>query len=243
MMGELLSLRSIVVRYGPVTAVRKLNLTVGHGEVVVLLGANGAGKTSTLSAITGLAAVADGKILFDGADITNRAPERLVRAGIALAPEGRRIFRQLTVRENLRIGAAIIPPNQFRSRLEEMVALFPALAPKLDQYGGELSGGQQQMLAIARALMSRPRLLLLDEPSLGLAPIIVAEVFDLIGRLAATNISILIVEQNVQKALALASRGYVLANGRLILEGDAASLAGGDIEAAYLGISRPRAET
>ncbi|MEW6633510.1 MAG: ATP-binding cassette domain-containing protein, partial [Pseudomonadota bacterium] len=159
-----MSLRSIVVRYGPVTAVRKLNLTVGHGEVVVLLGANGAGKTSTLSAITGLAAVADGKILFDGADITNRAPERLVRAGIALAPEGRRIFRQLTVRENLRIGAAIIPPNQFRSRLEEMVALFPALAPKLDQYGGELSGGQQQMLAIARALMSRPRLLLLDEP-------------------------------------------------------------------------------
>ncbi len=235
-MRDILTLKSLGVRYGAVTAVRNVDLTVRQGEIVVLLGANGAGKTSLLHAVMGVARAAEGTVTFDGADITNMAPEMVVRSGLALAPEGRRIFTRLTVAENLRIGAATVDDKTFRKRLEKATGLFPILVERLNQPGGELSGGQQQMLAIARALMSEPRLLLLDEPSLGLAPLVVAEVFALIGRLAALDISILLVEQNVEKALALAHRAYVLGNGRVLLSGSAAELLNGDIEAAYFGM-------
>ena len=233
----LLELREITVRYGQTVAVRDLSLEVQAGEIVTLLGANGAGKSSTLNAIVGLAPVVAGRIVVDGADITSRPPEAVIRHGIALVPEGRHVFANLTAAENLRLGGATAARADFDDRLAEVLELFPVVKERLDSKAGLFSGGEQQQLAIARALMAGPRLLLLDEPSLGLAPIMVARVFDLIERLRERGVTCLLVEQNVERALDVADRAYVLSTGTLDVSGDADSLGSRRIEEAYLGIA------
>jgi branched-chain amino acid transport system ATP-binding protein len=234
----MLEVRGLQVRYGAVEAVRGLDLTVGKGQIVALLGANGAGKTSTLSAIAGLVPAAGGTISFEGAAITGLPAETLARRGIGLVPEGRRIFASLSVAENLILGGAVhAAPPERRARLERMEDRFPILAERRHQKAGLLSGGEQQMLAIARALMAGPRLLLMDEPSLGLAPQMVERVFDLIVALRDEGLTILLVEQNVPMSLDIADRGVVLANGRAVLSGTAADLAASDkIRSAYMAV-------
>jgi branched-chain amino acid transport system ATP-binding protein len=234
----LLDISGLSVSYGTVRAVRDLNLRVERGEIAVLLGANGAGKTSTLQAIAGLLKPTAGNIVFDGQPIGGLAPETVVRRGVTLTPEGRQIFSSLTVMENLRLGAATCrDKSEIERRLRRVFELFPILEQRRDQLGGTLSGGEQQQLAMARSLMSGPRLLLLDEPSLGLAPQIVDRIFDLIVELRRQGITILLVEQNVDLSLAIADRGYVLSTGELMLEGPAARLrASSDVERTYLGI-------
>ena len=236
-MSPLLEVTGLTVRYGPILAVRDVGLTVEEGELVALLGANGAGKTSTLAAICGLHRARSGSIRFRGEEISRLSPERIVRGGVALAPEGRRLFAGLSVAENLRIGGAIgRADGSYRDRLLE---LFPVLGARLDQSAGSLSGGEQQQLAIARALMSRPRLLLLDEPTLGLAPMLVRAVFDLIARLREQEgVSVLLVEQNVHQALNACDRAYVMRAGRIEAEGTPEELRGSPrIEQAYLGVA------
>ena len=235
--GELLAVQGLRVRYGAIEAVRGVDLDVRPGEIVALLGANGAGKSSILNAVMGLVRPATGRAVFRGEDVTGRAPESIVRRGMTLCPEGRHVFGNLTVDENLAIGSAARRDrdavNETRSR---MLELFPAIAGRLRQPAGTLSGGEQQMLSLARAMMSDPTLLLLDEPSLGLAPRIVDTILDLVERLRARGATILLVEQNVELALEIADRGYVLAAGRVVLEGGAQSLLGSrDVERAYLG--------
>lgn len=234
----MLAVRNLQVRYGAVEAVRGLDLTVPAGALVALLGANGAGKTSTLAAIAGLVPVAGGTITFDGQPVTGLSAELLARRGVGLVPEGRRVFAGLTVAENLTLGGAVhAAPAERRRRLADMEARFPVLAERRHQKAGLLSGGEQQMLAIARALMARPRLLLMDEPSLGLAPQMVERVFDLIAALRAEGITILLVEQNVPMSLDVADSGVVLANGRAVLDGTAAELAASDrVRNAYLAV-------
>jgi branched-chain amino acid transport system ATP-binding protein len=224
-MSALLSLRGVVARYGESTAVDGIDLEVHPGEVVSLLGPNGAGKTTTMGVITGLLACAGGSISFDGADLLRLPPHQRVAAGIALCPEGRLVFPNLTVEENLLLGSFHRGARAARARtLSEMFALFPILQQRRRQPAGLMSGGEQQMLAIARALMARPRLLLLDEPSLGLAPRIVLQLFETIRRIAASRIAILLVEQNARAALGVASRGYVISAGRIVLHDTAAAL-------------------
>ena len=235
----LLQLDGLTVRYGPLVAVRQVSLEVAQGEVVALLGANGAGKTSTLKSIVGLVPVASGRVLLDGVDITRRPTERIVRSGLTLVPEGRQVFAHLTCAENLRLGAARLGGPEAHARRAAVLELFPRIGEKLDVKAGLLSGGEQQMLATARALMSEPRVLLLDEPSLGLAPIVVAAVFELIASLAARGVTIVLVEQNVERALAIATRAYVLNAGRVEMSGTRDELAASEIEDAYLGIRRP----
>jgi branched-chain amino acid transport system ATP-binding protein len=232
----LLAVASLVVRYGEIIAVRGIDLAVAAGEIVVLLGPNGAGKSSTLNAVMGLATVT-GAITFAGEAIGGLATEDRVRRGIALVPEGRRILPGLTVAENLRLGgAAHRQRHAVGALLEEQLDRFPILRERYRQRAGLLSGGEQQMLAIARALMSAPQLLILDEPSLGLAPLIVERMFDLIVALRAAGLTILLVEQNASQALAIAHRGYVLQTGRIVAEGPAEDLAASDlIRDAYLG--------
>jgi branched-chain amino acid transport system ATP-binding protein len=233
----LLSLSGLDVRYGAIQAVRSLDLEVAKGEIVALLGANGAGKSTTLKAIVGLVK-ARGEITVAGSSIAGRDTEEIVRSGLTMVPEGRRVFPTLTVAENLTLGAATRrdPAGADRSR-SEVETLFPVLAERADQPAGTLSGGQQQQLAIARALMSEPKLLLLDEPSLGLAPQIVDDIFDLILRLKARGLTILLVEQDAIAALDIADRAYVMANGRIIMSGPAAELrASEQVARAYLGI-------
>jgi branched-chain amino acid transport system ATP-binding protein len=234
--GPLLELTGVSARYGSLVAVRDVDLTVDEGEVVTLLGANGAGKSTTLGAIVGLVSLGGGRIAFDGAEIASSATEAIVRRGITLVPEGRRVFADLTVEENLRLGAAT-HPEAYDETLEEILGLFPIVSSKLGTLAGLLSGGEQQQVAIARALMSRPRMLLLDEPSLGLAPVIVAKVFELIVGLRERGITILLVEQNVERAMEIADRAYVLETGRIALSGAALSVE--EIEDTYLGLSRP----
>lgn len=236
----LLQLDRLCVRYGAVEAVRELSLEVRSGEIVALLGANGAGKSSTLSAIVGLVRPAAGRIRLGEQDITAAATESIVRRGVVMVPEGRRLFRNMTVYENLRLGAATVGWSRFEQLLPEVFALFPVARQRLHARAGLLSGGEQQQVAIARALLSAPRLLLLDEPSLGLAPIMAAKVFEIIASLQARGVTILLVEQNVEKALAIADRAYVLATGRLQTAGDTASLSSAAIEEAYLGFSAGR---
>jgi branched-chain amino acid transport system ATP-binding protein len=234
----MLSVAGLDVRYGAIQAVRNLDLEVAQGEIVALLGANGAGKSTTLKAIVGLAS-AKGQIRFAGESIAGRHTEEIVRRGLTLVPEGRRVFPTLTVAENLTLGAATrTDPGAVARSRAEVEALFPVLAERAGQVAGTLSGGQQQQLAIARALMSEPRLLLLDEPSLGLAPQIVDDIFDLILRLKARGLTILLVEQDAIAALDVADRAYVMANGRIIMAGSAAELrASEQVAHAYLGIS------
>ena len=232
----LLSVENLSVTYGAVQAVRDLDLVIGAGEIVTLLGANGAGKSSTLKAIVGLAPRSRGRIRFGARDISALPTEAIVRAGIALVPEGRRLFQNMTVRENLRLGASALRADQFETDVRQYCDLFPVIGKRSHEQAGLLSGGEQQQVAIARALLSRPRLLLMDEPSLGLAPIVVARVFEIIEELRQRGVTILLVEQNVDRALKIADRGYVLASGSLDLAGRASELADSDLEKAYLGI-------
>ncbi len=233
----MLTLEDVRVYYGAIQAVKGISLAVRERELVALIGSNGAGKTTTLRTISGIFRPRSGKIVYEGRDLTKLAPHQIVAAGVSQAPEGRQIFGSLTVRENLMLGAvrravrAAVPGD-----LERVFDLFPVLKERLGQAGGTLSGGEQQMLAIARALMARPRLLLLDEPSLGLAPLMVRRIFDVIARLKTEGVTILLVEQNARKALAVADRAYVLETGLIAVSGPAPELAANpEVERAYLG--------
>ena len=233
----LLDVTGLHVRYGAVDAVRGIDLKVEEGELVALLGANGVGKSSTLNAIIGLVPVADGAVRFRDEDVSRVPTELLVRRGLTLTPEGRRIFAGLTVEENLSLGAyGRRDAGAVSSSYERMYGLFPVLTERRQQLAGTLSGGEQQMLAIARSLMCEPQLLLLDEPSLGLAPQIVETIFDLIGALRADGITILLVEQNVAMSLDLVDRGYVMTGGTITASGSAEELKSSNlVEQAYLG--------
>jgi len=241
----LLALEGLAVRYGEIEAVHGLSLTVEAGEVVTLLGANGAGKSTTLRTISGLLKPVGGDVLFDGRSIAGQGPEAIVRLGIAHVPEGRRVFAGLSVRENIMLGASNrgrLEKARLRREADEMFELFPDLRPFADALGWTLSGGQQQMVAVARGLMAQPRLLLLDEPSLGLAPVIVQKVFGIIGEIRRRGTTVLLVEQNARMALSVADRGYVLETGRLALPGKPEELWSNDeVRAAYLGgrIAKP----
>ena len=234
----MLAAKDLVVSYGAVEALHGISFEVKQGEIVTLVGANGAGKSPTLRAGSGLEAPRSGTVSFDGADVTGMAAHRLVRRGLCHVPEGRHIFTAMTVRENLELGAYTVRSHaKIAAGIERVLALFPRLGERIDQPGGTLSGGEQQMLAIARALMASPRVLLLDEPSLGLAPLLVRDIFREIGRInREEGTTILVVEQNANIALATAHRGYVLETGRIVLEDDAkALLANPRVKAAYLG--------
>jgi branched-chain amino acid transport system ATP-binding protein len=236
--APLLAVDGLEVRYGPVVALRGVSIDVREGEVVALLGANGAGKSTLLNAVAGLVPATAGRIEIDGRAAGGDSPESIVRRGVALSPEGRRVFPGLSVEDNLRLGAAIVAERERREALRARVLdLFPVLAARLSQAAGTLSGGEQQMLAIGRALMSDPKLLLLDEPSLGLAPIIVGQLFDLIAGLRERGVTILLVEQNVRRSLEIADRAYVLAHGGVQTHGDSAELLRRDgLESAFLGL-------
>jgi branched-chain amino acid transport system ATP-binding protein len=237
-MPDLLAIEGLVVRYGPITAVRDVSLRVQQGEIVALLGANGAGKSSLLNAVAGLVPVAGGRVLFRDEPIGRLPPERIVARGLGLTPEGRRVFPRLSVDVNLRLGAAIQRDrDQLRATKDRVLELFPVLSKRLAQDAGTLSGGEQQMLAIGRSLMANPSLLMLDEPSLGLAPLVVDRIFELMGRLREEGTTLLLVEQNVDRALRIADRAYVLQSGVVEAEGPADELRrSADIERAYLGI-------
>ncbi len=231
----LLELQDVQVKYGSVTALKGISLEVNEGEIVTLLGANGAGKTTTLRTISGLLRPAAGSILFEGEPIASVPAHRVLGLGIGHVPEGRRIFPQMSVLENLEIGAYQRKGGN-RQVMDHVFDLFPVLAERKGQDGGTLSGGEQQMLAIGRALMSGPRVLLLDEPSMGLAPMIVARIFDILAQINADGMTVLLVEQNAAQALKLASRGYVLETGNIVMSDDATTLLSDDrVRAAYLG--------
>jgi branched-chain amino acid transport system ATP-binding protein len=235
----LLELENVVATYGKVGALRGLTLRVEDQEIVALLGANGAGKSTTMRTISGLLKPQSGSLRFAGYDITGLKPEKIVRLGIAHVPEGRRVFPGLTVRENILLGASNrsgVLPSEMESELERMFEIFPVLREFAHVLGWRLSGGQQQMVAIARGLMARPKLLLLDEPSLGLAPLIVRQVFKVIGDIRKLGTTVLLVEQNAHMALSIADRGYVLETGTLVAQGKPQQLLDNeDIRAAYLG--------
>jgi branched-chain amino acid transport system ATP-binding protein len=235
--GEmLLELKDVHTYYGRIHALQGISLEVRRGEIVTLIGANGAGKTTILKTISGLLHAREGQVLFKGTDITRSPAHKLVKQGIGHAPEGRRIFSRLTVFENLQMGAFTRPQAEAREDIERMYKLFPRLRERATQRGGSLSGGEQQMLAVGRALMSRPSVLLLDEPSLGLSPILVQEIFSIITEINAGGTTILLVEQNALQALHVAHRGYVLQTGRVILADQADKLAANqDVRRAYLG--------
>ncbi len=222
--------------YGRIQALHGVDIEVAAGEIVALIGANGAGKTTLLMTICGNPRATAGRVLLDDQDVTRLPMHRIARLGLAHCPEGRRIFPRMSVLENLRMGAVVADPAHFADDLERVLELFPRLKERLDQRGGTLSGGEQQMLAIGRALMSRPRALLLDEPSLGLAPLVVRHIFDLIARInREQNVTVFLVEQNAYHALKLAHRGHVMVNGRVTLSGTGAELlANPEIRAHYL---------
>jgi len=226
--------------YGNIEALRGVDLEIAAGEIVTLIGANGAGKSTLLMTLCGRPRAARGQILFEGRDITGLQTYEIVRLGIAHAPEGRRIFPRMTVLENLQMGASVVNPALFDNDIARVFTMFPILGQRQSQRGGTLSGGEQQMLAIARALMSRPRLLLLDEPSLGLAPLVVRQIFEAIREInERQNMTVFLVEQNAHHALRLADRGYVMQTGRIILEGARHELLGSsEIRAAYLEVGR-----
>jgi branched-chain amino acid transport system ATP-binding protein len=234
----MLELESVGAAYGAVQAIRDVSLQVGAGEAVGLLGANGAGKSTTLRAISGLCRLTGGRITFDGADVAGLPAHRITALGIAHVPEGRQVFPEMTVRENLEIGAVVPAARAERARtMEQVFAIFPKLAARHRQLAGTMSGGEQQMLAVGRGLMLKPRLLMLDEPSLGLAPVVVDATFEKIAEIGAMGTALLLVEQNAARALSLVSRAYVLESGRVILHGSSASLAGDQqVQAAYLGL-------
>ena len=237
MSAAVLSVQGIETFYGRIQALRGVTIEVGEGEIVALIGGNGAGKTTTLRTISGLLRPARGTITFGGTDLTAISPDAIVRMGVVQSPEGRRIFPRMTVAENLQLGAyARNDVAQTRQDLDDVLTLFPRLRERLAQKGGTLSGGEQQMLAIARALMSRPKVLLLDEPSMGLSPILVDTIFSVIRDINKRGVPILLIEQNARKALQVAGRGYVLETGTIVKHGSAAELlSDDDVRKAYLG--------
>ncbi len=233
----MLSIRNLRVRYGPIEALHDVSLEVNEGEVVTLIGSNGAGKTTTLGAVSGLLPLAGGTIFFDGQDITAWPAHKRVPLGLVQVPEGRRIFGTMSVAENLDLGAyAHTDRGNLRKELDDVYALFPRLLERRNQAAGTMSGGEQQMLAVGRALMSRPKLLLLDEPSLGLAPLLVKEIFAVVRRIREAGVTVLLVEQNAHMALEVADRAYVLETGHISMSGNARELATDPrIKEAYLG--------
>ena len=234
----MLELSNVSAAYGSVPAISHVAIEIGAGEAVGLLGANGAGKSTTLRAISGLVKLSSGKVTFDGVDVASLAPHRIPQLGIAHVPEGRQIFPELTVQENLEIGAFVPRAKAERSRtMERVFEIFPRLAERKRQLAGTMSGGEQQMLALGRGLMLKPRLLMLDEPSLGLAPVVTDVTFEKIGEIHKMGTAILLVEQNVSRALSLVERAYVLQSGRVIMHGSSKELANNrQVQAAYLGI-------
>jgi branched-chain amino acid transport system ATP-binding protein len=234
----MLEVRSLASHYGRIPALKGVDLTLRAGELVALVGGNGAGKTTLLRALSGVQRASGGTVRFDGADITRAAPERRVRLGIAQVPEGRQVFGPLSVEDNLRLGGYTRSTAESAEMLERAYAMFPVLRERRRAPAGTLSGGQQQMLAIARALMARPRLLLLDEPSMGLAPRLVEEIFRHVQALRSADRAIFLVDQNARAALRIADRGYVLETGRIVLSGSGAELLANErVQAAYLGLS------
>ena len=234
-MGEILQIKDLQVSYGGIDAVRGISFNVKEGEIVTLIGANGAGKSSTLRAISGLVKAKGGSILFNGDEIRGMDPTAIVSKGLMMVPEGRKIFPNLTVLENLRIGA-YLRKDQLDEDIEMVYNLFPRLRERSWQAGGTLSGGEQQMLAVGRALMGRPKLLMMDEPSLGLAPIVVQGIFDIIQQIHEAGTTALLIEQNANMALHVADRAYVIENGRISMEGSGKELLEDEsVKAAYLG--------
>jgi branched-chain amino acid transport system ATP-binding protein len=233
---SLLEVEDIRTRYGNIEALKGVSLSVDEGEVVTLIGSNGAGKSTTLRSITGLTPASSGSIRFEGEDITTVPAQEVVARGIALSPEGRHCFPRMSVRENLDMGAYRRRGSEIAEDLERVFELFPRLKERENQKAGTMSGGEQQMLAIGRALMARPRLLLLDEPSMGIAPILVQRIYETIGEINRAGVAILLVEQNANYALEISSRGYVLETGRVALANDSAKLRSDpEVQRAYLG--------
>ncbi|MCY9850052.1 MULTISPECIES: high-affinity branched-chain amino acid ABC transporter ATP-binding protein LivF [Pectobacterium] len=232
----MLSLHQVSAHYGKIQALHQVSLHINQGEIVTLIGANGAGKTTLLGTLCGDPRATEGTITFDGKDITNWQTAQIMREAIAIVPEGRRVFSRMTVEENLAMGGFFAEREQYQERIARVYDLFPRLYERRAQRSGTMSGGEQQMLAIGRALMSQPRLLLLDEPSLGLAPIIILQIFDTIQQLREEGMTIFLVEQNANQALKLADRGYVLENGHVVLEDTGAALLANEaVRSAYLG--------
>ena len=234
----LLELRNVDVFYGRIQALRSVSLTVGDGEIVALIGSNGAGKTTTLRTISGLVRPARGEVVLDGVAVHTLGAEKIARLGVGHSPEGRRLFTRMSVRENLEMGAfARRDTTELRGDYERVYTLFPRLRERQGQLAGSLSGGEQQMVAIGRALMAKPRVLLLDEPSLGLAPILVDAIFEVIKEINSAGTTVLLIEQNARLALATARRGYVLETGSIVMEGPAQELADSpEVRRAYLGM-------
>ena len=233
---SLLRVDDIHVYYGSIHAIKGISFEVNEGEIVTLIGANGAGKSTTLNTVSGLLKPRSGTITFEGKNIVGMSASRVVTLGMALCPEGRRVFQQMTVRENLEMGGFCRPKEEIQGSLENVFSRFPRLKERERQIAGTLSGGEQQMLAMGRALMSKPKLLMLDEPSMGLAPILVEQIFDIIKELHRAGTTILLVEQNAQMALSVADRAYVLGTGKITISGAAADVLADDrVRAAYLG--------
>ncbi|MBF5004267.1 ABC transporter ATP-binding protein [Diaphorobacter caeni] len=232
----MLQLEQVSTHYGAICAVNKVSLHVNQGEIVTLIGSNGAGKTSLLMTVCGNPRASGGKILFEGEDITQMSTHHIMRRGIAISPEGRRVFKDLTVEENLKMGGFFLSSSEIADGIKHVFQLFPRLRERSGQRSGTMSGGEQQMLAIGRALMSKPRLLLLDEPTLGLAPLIIAQIFEIIQTIRANGVTVFLVEQNANRALQIADRGYVLETGKVVLEDSGqALLTNADVRKAYLG--------
>lgn len=234
----LLEVKNLAVNYGMIKALKGINFEVNEGEIIALIGANGAGKTTTLHTVSGILPIAGGNIYLEGKDITKVPAHKIVKMGISQVPEGRRVFSQMTVLENLKMGAFTRKEKDsvIENDLKDIYARFPRLEERKNQMAGTLSGGEQQMLAMGRALMSKPKILLLDEPSMGLSPILVSEIFDIIKAINESGTTILLVEQNAKKALSIANRAYVLETGNIAMSGDASKLINDDnIKKAYLG--------
>ena len=235
-MGNILNVNNINVYYGAIHAIKGISFNVEEGEIVTLIGANGAGKSTTLNTISGLLRSKTGDISLMGSSIATMAPNKIVQSGLVMVPEGRRIFLGLTVEENLEMGAYTRPKTEIKSSLEEVYELFPRLKERRTQIGGTLSGGEQQMLAMGRSLMAKPKLMMLDEPSMGLAPLLVDLIFEIIADLHKAGATILLVEQNAQAALSIADRAYVLETGKIVKTGKGSEMINDpDIKKAYLG--------
>ncbi len=235
-MQPMLELDHISTHYGAICAVNDVSLQVRRGEIVSLIGSNGAGKTTLLMTVCGSPRASSGSVRFEGEDITQQSTHLIMRKGIAVSPEGRRVFPDLTVAENLKMGGFFLDKDAIEAGMEHVFKLFPRLRERAQQRAGLMSGGEQQMLAIGRALMSKPRLLLLDEPTLGLAPLIIAQIFEIIQTIRSEGVTVFLVEQNANRALQIADRGYVLENGRVVLEDTGANLlTNSDVRKAYLG--------
>lgn len=232
----MLKLENVHTYYGAIQALKGVSIEVNQGEIVTLIGSNGAGKTTLLMSVCGSPRIKEGRITFEGRDISGEDTHQIMRSGIAVSPEGRRVFKDLTVAENLMMGGFFATREQIESGLVYVYGLFPRLRERANQRAGTMSGGEQQMLAIGRALMSRPRLLLLDEPTLGLAPLVIAQIFEIIRTIRDQGVTVFLVEQNANKALQVADRGYVLETGRVVLaDTGAALLVNPDVRKAYLG--------